>query len=203
MLLCLTPSDQKRPALSKWMPLTRRSAQATLPLVVAFWLAAAPAQAQDQIYRCGNEYTNNAEVAKSRGCKPMEGGNITIIQSPAPRATPPRTSTPRANAPRNDSAEQRSRDSDARQILQNELRRAEERLAQAREAYANGEPEKEGIEGRNHQRYLDRVQGLKAALDRAMSDVDSIRNELARFGGAQGGGSASAPGNASGSRAAQ
>lgn len=192
MLFCTTLFVQKRLALPT-----------PLLLGAALLWGAAPAQAQDQIYRCGNEYTNNAEVAKSRGCKPIEGGNITIIQGPQPRATPPRASTPRASAVRNDSAEQRSRDSDARQILQNELRRAEERLAQAREAYANGEPEKEGIEGRNHQRYLDRVQGLKAALDRAQSDVDSIRNELARFGGPQGGNTVSPSGGASGSRAAQ
>ena len=150
-------------------------------------LAPLPAHAQDRIYRCGNEYTNDAEVAKTRGCKLMEGGNITIIQSPAPRAAPAASGgATRPAAVRSDSAEQRARDSDARQILQNELRRAEERLALAREAYANGEPPKEGIEGRNHQRYLDRVADLKAQLDRAQSDVNSIRNELSRFGGAAG-----------------
>jgi hypothetical protein len=178
---------------------------ALLPMASVLLMAAAPAQAQEQIYRCGNEYTNNAEVAKSRGCKPIEGGNITVIQSPKPRANPVvNNGSPRAAAPRNDSAEQRARDSDARQILQNELRRAEERLVQTREAYANGEPPKEGIESRNHQRYLDRVQGLKEAMHRAQSDVESIRNELSRLGGASaGGGAASASGAAPGARAAQ
>ncbi|MBT9551915.1 MAG: hypothetical protein IV088_13760 [Hydrogenophaga sp.] len=145
-----------------------------------------PALAQERIYRCGNEYTNNAVVAKSRGCKVMEGGNITIVQGTAPQAgAAPRTSASPAaprTAPRNDSAEQRSRDSDARQILESELRKAEDRLSQSQKAYANGQPEKEGIESRNHQRYLDRVAELKAAVTRAESDVSGLRRELGRMG---------------------
>jgi len=54
--------------------------------------AAVPAvQAQDRIYRCGNEYTNNAQQAKERGCKLVEGGNVTVVQGtrPASAAAPP------------------------------------------------------------------------------------------------------------------
>jgi len=195
-------------ALSDLLLFRRWCAAVALPLAGLCGLVPLAAQAQDRIYRCGNEYTNDAEVAKSRGCKLMEGGNITIIQRPAPRAAPTSSSAPRPAAPRNDSADQRARDSDARQILQNELRRAEEQLAQAREAYANGEPPKEGIEGRNHQRYLDRVADLKAQMDRAQSDVSSIRNELARLGGSAGGaggptGRSASNSDTPGSRAAQ
>ncbi len=156
-------------------------------------LASLSALAQDRIYRCGNEYTNDAEVAKARGCKPMDGGNITIIQGTAPQAprpvvaTSPRpaTSQPaaRTSGERVDSGEQRARDSDARAILEAELRKAQDRLAQAQKAYANGAPEKEGIESRNHQRYLDRVAELKASVARAESDVAGIQRELSRFGG--------------------
>lgn len=173
------------------------------------WLATAaaglsllPALAQERIYRCGNEYTNNAEVAKARGCSLMEGGNITIVQGTVPqRATDTRAPTSaRAAAPsagtrpageRVDSAAQRARDSDARAILEAELRRAEERLAQAQKEYANGEPEKQGIESRNHQRYLDRVAELKASVSRAQGDVESLRRELGRVSG----GAAGAPGS--------
>ena len=82
-----------------------------------------------------------------------------------------------------DNGEQRARDSDARAILEAELRKAQERLTAAQKAYANGAPEKEGIEGRNHQRYLDRVAELKASVARAEGDVAGIQRELARFGG--------------------
>lgn len=157
-----------------------------------------PALAQDRIYRCGNEYTNNAQVAKSRGCTVIDGGNITVIEGPKPNPnannnTPSRPAASPGGAPaersgeRIDSAAQRARDSDARAILQNELRRAEARLAEARTAYANGEPEKQGIEGRNHQRYLDRVAELKAALTRAENDVAGLQRELARLNGQPGG----------------
>ena len=145
-----------------------------------------PVAAQERIFRCGNEYINNASDAKARGCKPMEGGNITIIQGTVPQAAAaPRAASGAAprSTPRADSPEQRARDSDARQILEAELRKAEERLAQAQKAYAGGQPEKEGIESRNHQRYLDRVAELKAAVTRAESDVNGLKRELGRMGG--------------------
>ena len=157
-------------------------------LVVAAALGALSAHAQERVYRCeGNpvEYINNAEVAKTRGCKLMEGGNITIVQGVKPQpSSAPRNGA--ATAARNgndrvDAVAQRQRDSDARAILENELRKAEERLAEARNAYANGEPEKQGIESRNYQRYLDRVAELKAAVGRAESDVEGLRRELGRL----------------------
>ena len=46
-----------------------------------------PAWAQDRIYRCGNEYTNNAQQAKERGCKLVEGGNVTVVQGTRPAST--------------------------------------------------------------------------------------------------------------------
>lgn len=152
--------------------------------LVAVAACVAPASAQERIYRCGNEYTNNATEAKARGCKIMEGGNITIIQGTVPAASSSSSSSrsSASSAPRTSSPEQRARDSDARRILEAELRKAEERLAQAEKAYANGEPEKEGIEGRNHQRYLDRVAALKAEVDRARGDVNGLRRELERVG---------------------
>lgn len=154
-----------------------------LPLMLAA-LMAAPALAQDAIYRCGNEYTNNPAVAKQRGCTPLQGGNVTVIEGtrPSPTAAPRSSGASSNTAPRVDSAAQRARDADARAILETELRRAEERLAEAQKAYANGEPEKQGIEGRNHQRYLDRVAELKAAVGRAENDVAGIRRELQRLG---------------------
>lgn len=160
---------------------TSRPIRRLLPLLAL--AAAASAQAQDAIYRCGNEYTNNAAVAKQRGCTPLQGGNITIIEGTRPAvASPSPGASPRpGNAPRVDSAAQRQRDADARATLEAELRKAEQRLADAQKAYANGEPEKQGIESRNYQRYLDRVAELKDAVTRAENDVAGIRRELQRL----------------------
>lgn len=174
---------------SIFFPTVRSIALASLALSVLH------AHAQGRIYRCGNEYTNDAQVAKSKGCALMEGGNITIVEGTKPN--PPARSAPVAAArtgnstERVDAAAQRARDSDARAILEGELRKAEERLALARKEYANGEPEKQGIESRNYQRYLDRVAELKAAVARAESDVAGLQRELSRLpGSANAGGSA-------------
>jgi hypothetical protein len=151
------------------------------------WLAVtASCMAQDNaVYRCGNEYTNavkDANAAKARGCKLVEGGNVSVIQGqrPASNAAAP-VRAPVTNNGGNGSAEQRARDSDARMILESELRKAETRQAELRKEYNNGEPEKQGIEGRNYQRYLDRVAELKASIVRNDSDIEGLRRELARL----------------------
>lgn len=139
------------------------------------------------MYRCGNEYTNavkDATAAKARGCKLVEGGNVSVIQGPGQRpasnaGAPVRA--PVANNSGNGGAEQRARDSDTRMILESELRKAEARQAELRKEYNNGEPEKQGIEGRNYQKYLDRVAELKASITRNDSDIEGLRRELARL----------------------
>ncbi|OJU87348.1 MAG: hypothetical protein BGO13_06525 [Burkholderiales bacterium 66-5] len=137
-----------------------------------------PASAQDKIYRCGNEYTNNVSDAKARGCKLVEGGNVTVLQASKPAAAPAAASP--ANAPKVSDADQKARDSDRRAILQDELRKAEGKLAELRKEYNDGAPQKSALELRNTQAYQDRVTELKANLDRAQADVDGIRRELER-----------------------
>jgi hypothetical protein len=61
-------------------------------------------------------------------------------------------------------ADQRAKDSDTRLILESELKKAEARHAELLKEYNNGEPEKQGPETRNHQKYLDRIAELKASI---------------------------------------
>lgn len=137
--------------------------------------------AQDRIYRCGNEYTNTLPTANKSGCKLIDGGNVTVVQSPRPlAAVPVRVAAASQAGQRIDSTEQRSRDSDARLILDSELRKAEARREELLKEYNNGEPEKFGPETRNHQKYLDRVAELKANIERNDSDIAGIRRELGR-----------------------
>ncbi len=86
-------------------------------------------------------------------------------------------------APRADNGEQRARDSDARAILEAELKKAELKLAEQQKEFNNGEPEKQGIEGRNHQRYLDRVAELKESIARNESDIAGLKREISRMPG--------------------
>ena len=155
-----------------------------IPLAAATLAAGSFAQNSPTIYRCsGNVYTNNTAEARSKGCKPMEGGNITVVEgtrvngnSVVKVATAPQSSRANAWMP---TASVR-RDADARAILEAELKKAESRQAELVKEYNNGEPEKLGPEHRNHQKYLDRVAELKASMARNETDIAGIKRELSR-----------------------
>ena len=155
----------------------------TLPLFAVLFTASS--FSQEPIYRCGNEYTNTKPTSEKSGCKLLEGSNVTVIQGTRPNASanaPVRVAAAtQSSTPRIDSGDQKSRDSDARQILESELKKAEARQAELVREYNNGEPEKQGGEARNHQKYLDRVAELKASLSRNESDIAGIRRELGRL----------------------
>lgn len=157
-----------------------------LSLLLAGTGSAAWAQ---QVYRCvgaggaAPEYINNTKEAQTRNCKLVSGGNVTVVQSsPTVKAATVRVATaggPAASG--NNSAEQRARDSDSRAILEAELKKAEAKLAEQQKEYNNGEPEKQGIEGRNYQRYLDRVAELKESIARNQSDIAGLKREISRL----------------------
>lgn len=162
---------------------------AAIGLASAGVLGAAWAQAPKQTYKCNNNhYTDSLTDPKAIGCKPLEGGNVTIVQgtkvqtgaSASPATAPVRV----ANAPqagtRIDGAEQRTRDSDSKSILESELKKAEAKQAELLKEYNNGEPEKRGGEAQNHQKYIDRVAEMKASIARNDSDIAGIKRELGR-----------------------
>jgi hypothetical protein len=166
---------------------------AHLLIVSAAALFAASAFAQDRIYRCsGNEYTNNATTAAEKGCKLVEGGNLTIVTAPKPKAptgsgdvrvaaaTPAGNGSAAPAPSRIDTAEQRSRDSDARAILESELKKVEAKQAELLKEFNNGEPEKRGPEMRNNQLYVDRIAEMKAQIARNDSDIAGIKREISR-----------------------
>ncbi|MEJ6022618.1 hypothetical protein [Ramlibacter sp. PS4R-6] len=150
---------------------------------VALAAMAFAAQAQTKIYRCGNTYTNSEAEAKAKGCKPLDGGNITVVEGLKPNgATRVATAPTQANGgPRVDSEEQKQRDNDARAILEAELKKAETRQAELVKEYNNGEPEKLGPEHKNHQKYVERTAELKASIARNENDIAGLKRELARI----------------------
>lgn len=179
-----------------------------IPVAVLMTVTAMPAQADGRIYRCGNEYTNNAARIRQGGCNPVAGGNLTVVRGNAFAASlgngeaggAGRAAVHVARATAGDGAKaipvnapapkrvvedsaQRTRDAGARGILQTELDKATQRLAELRREYNNGEPEKMGSESRNYQKYLDRVAELRASISRTESDIAGLRRELGRSGG--------------------
>lgn len=161
-------------------------AYALIPL--AAFAFSGHALAQGKIWRCGNTYTNDEAQARAQQCKPVEGGNVTVVQGTRVNgaAKEVRVATAPSMAPGSakvDAGEQKARDTEARGILEAELKKAEARQADLLKEYNNGEPEMLGPEHRNHQKYLDRIADLKAAIERNEKDIAGIRRELGRSGG--------------------
>jgi hypothetical protein len=160
-----------------------------LPLLSLLLASAGNTAWAQQIYRCAAasggapEYINNAKDAQTRNCKLLSGGNVTVVQGTSVPKAPVRAAAAAASAgTRTDAGpEQRARDSDSRAILESELKKAEAKLAELQKEYNNGEPEKQGIEGRNYQRYLDRVAELKNSIMRSQSDIAGIKREISRL----------------------
>jgi len=156
-------------------------------LISLLTLSCCAVMAQDRIYRCGNEYTNTVPANRAKECKLIEGGNVTVVPGTRPAAQAPaggdgsKVVTAPAGSPKVDNSEQKARDADARAILESELRKAEARLADLQKEYNNGEPEKQGGEAKNYQKYLDRVAALKEAVTRAEADVAGIKREIVRL----------------------
>jgi hypothetical protein len=156
--------------------------------VLLFCTAGAAWAQVGTVYRCPGPpvlYTDQITPAqaKERDCRTIEGAPITVVSPPKPRpvaGTPPSAGTSRAPEGKVAAGEQRARDSDARKILEAELRREETKLGELQQEFNKGEPERRGDE-RNYQRYLDRVEELKAAIARKQSDVAALKRELANL----------------------
>ncbi|MDP2369982.1 hypothetical protein [Rhodoferax sp.] len=149
-----------------------------IPLAATVFVAGS--FAQTRIYRCGNEYTNTVPDAQAKGCKLVEGANVTVIQGPPRVVTPKPGASGSQPGQRVDAGEQRSRDSDSRSILEAELKKAETRLEELTREYNKGEPDRRPEEARNPNKYAERVQELKASIARLEGDITGIRRELSR-----------------------
>jgi hypothetical protein len=159
-------------------------------LSLAAW--AGLSAAQGTVYRCkGNEYVASVKDSKNGDCKLMEGGNVTVVQGtrvnlPASDAVKVASVAPKASSSgssqRSESSttEQRSRDSDSRAILESELKKSEAKQAELVKEYNNGEPDRNALDIKNPQRYVDRIAELKANIARNDSDIAGIKRELGR-----------------------
>ena len=143
--------------------------------------AVAMAQA-NQIYRCGNEYTNNPPAGLA-GCKLVEGGNVTVVRG-ARQTEADRVASMSQSINKVGEQQQRQRDTERKQILQDELAKAQARQAELMRQYNNGEPERMGPEFRNYQMYQDRVAQMRADIERNQNDINALQRELTQAGAA-------------------
>lgn len=137
------------------------------------------------IYRCGNDYLNDAEIAQARGCDPVGDAGVAVTVA-GTRVLSTSTQTPVASvaaassshspsaltkAPswRADSADQRVRDRDALSILQAELTKAEALLAERQRELADPP------------RHASRLGDLQSSIARHLSDVAGLKREISRL----------------------
>lgn len=163
-----------------------------LPALLGCWTAAA----QQAIYRCGHAYTNMPRDLQA--CERLIPQAITVITGTRPAPAPPAKSAVALNSTGHvaqtaaagqalmseaDSAtraQQAARDEQARDVLTQALVKAQAQRAQLQQIFNQGEPDKWASESRNHQKYLDRVASLQAAMAQSERDIDSLQRELTR-----------------------
>lgn len=180
---------------TKFFAVNRRTVAAVLVapfLIAVLWMLSTQALAQ-AIFKCPTAngitpYTNDKVEASRLGCTPLVGGNVTVVEgtkvqnnSTGSSPAPVRVATAPQAGSRIDAPEQRARDSDSRAILEAELKKAEAKQNELLKEYNNGEPEKQGSEARNNQKYLDRVAELKSTIARNDSDIAGIKREITRL----------------------
>ena len=147
---------------------------------VAMGVPSAWAQS-NRIYRCGSVYTNNPPAGQ-KDCKPVIGGNVTVVPSSRPGSDGVKVSAAGQAAAGLEGERLRQRNAEARQALEVEIRKAQAKQDDLLKQFNNGEPEKAGSEFRNHQKYLDRVAELKSDMDRNETQIEDMRRELERLG---------------------
>ncbi len=130
--------------------------------------------AQEAVYRCGTEYTNDAVRAKQEKCKLLENGAVVTVpvHKRTMEVTKPANRTLSLSKTKNAEQEvlQRQRDSDAKLIIEAELKKTEAHLADLRKQYS----------GLSSQQDVDRKLAIKQQIVRAEADVASLKRELKR-----------------------
>jgi hypothetical protein len=143
--------------------------------VLAVMLMLAGAHAWADIYKKVDEdgrvtYSN----VPSKGAQKLNLEPLNTVPASKPKSQSP------DNFPRVDAETQKNRDMARRQILENELAQEMNQLEEAKKALAEGEATRLGGE-HNYQRFLDRVQPLKDAVNEHQKNIDALREEIAGF----------------------
>lgn len=129
-----------------------------------------------EVYVCdtpqGREY-RNTDIGQ--GCRRADLPGLTIVGSgsaaPVATAVDPSTIVVDGVVP--------GRDVQQVQALEQQLHAEEQRLAGLRQAYNDGQPERQGDE-RNYAKYQERVVTMQEELSRVQGRVDALKRELGR-----------------------
>ena len=166
----------KPSSLTRFDPM-RAMAVAVVGLCVAWGV-----QAQQSVYRCGQEYTN-APRDKSR-CQLLQAQAVTVIEGTRPSmgstGSAPAEERTKTELTKAEASTPRDRDVQARTIVAAELEKTQQQHAQMLQEYKQGTTVLWSSESREQAKHQERMAVLKAAIERAERDMDSLRRELAR-----------------------
>jgi hypothetical protein len=150
-----------------------------LAAVTASMLYTASAQAEICMYRDAQGHVTYSNVTQA---PPKGATKIRCFREKTPAATTSTDDSPPKPAakdtfPSVDRSTQRQRDASRRSILEEELAAEEQNLQEARRELEEQESVRLGNEG-NYQRYLERVQPFREAVENHERNVQALRREI-------------------------
>jgi hypothetical protein len=126
--------------------------------------------AQEVVYRCGNEYTNDVSAAKRSDCQRVAGTASVTIPA-AKRAMEVKKQTqPSSSITAPKSLEQQARDADAKRVIESELKKSEAQRIEVNKQF----------EQLSSSQDTERKLALKQQLARLDADIVSLKRELRR-----------------------
>ncbi|MEO5860910.1 MAG: DUF4124 domain-containing protein [Burkholderiales bacterium] len=128
--------------------------------------------------RGGVTYTNIPSGLPRKGVEKIHvpippPADIRLPPAPVMKVKP----NPPVNFPKVDSQTQRKRDLSRKQILDDELKAEQQSLDAAKKALSEAEAVKIGAD-KNHQKYIERMQGFKEQVSRHEKNVDALKKEI-------------------------
>lgn len=129
--------------------------------------------------RGGVTYTNIPSGLPRKGVEKINvpvppPSDVHLPSAPGVKVKP----SPPANFPKVDSQTQRKRDLSRKQILDDELKSEEQSLDAAKKAVVEAETVKLGSTDKNHQKYIERLEGLKDQVSLHEKNVDALKKEI-------------------------
>lgn len=150
-------------------------------MTIVLTLSAIPAQAKVCLYQDADGHLTYSNMAESppKGAKKIRCFEERTPPGSAGEPSPARNSGARDSDafPKVDGNTQRERDNERRKILDNELATEQRRLDEARKELAEQESVRTGDET-NYQRFLDRVQPYRDAVENHERNIEAIQREI-------------------------
>lgn len=152
------------------------------------FLLASFASADQAVYKCGQELTN--QPAKLEGCQRLETSSPLQIEGTKVQATSNFSGVSKSKQPPVEGSsnsqlspqEMHQRHAHARTILEDERQKLVNHHAELVRVYKQGHPDLLEGESRTQAQYLQRLANMKSSMLRVERDLQALQRELARYG---------------------